>query len=230
MSKMAFGMLISSLLFSGCSIIKSSVQPLDRPPERIVEGLAQSSVDKIYGYPVAVGMNEDGKEYIEQIQFVDGIPWGWKIGRVAMHCLFDSCSFSLWEFIGFPFELINSNYPEYIYFVVYDDGNNVIRAIPQDSPEGRQISALPWIAPRQETQVKNRKPTVKRFTLEERIAASQKTVVKKVGSDLSKQKTALPVSKEVKTIQTEKTKSSATLEAMLNDGLITREEYERMRK
>ena len=69
--------LIGLLLLNGCSIIKAARQPLDRPPEAIVPGRTQTSMDKIYGQPVAVGMSADGKDYIEQLQFVDGIPWGW---------------------------------------------------------------------------------------------------------------------------------------------------------
>jgi hypothetical protein len=238
-------------LLTGCSIIKAARQPLDRPPEDIVPGRTQASMDKIYGHPVAVGMSADGKEYIEQLQFVDGIPWGWKIGRIAAHSILDGCTYFLWEFIGFPIELINSDYPEYIYYVVYDDNNNVIKAVSQDSVEGRKYATLPWSVPRQEYVHVNRRKTVERLSLEERIAAAEKIInetnkaiqLKNIenkesinATSSTKNFSRLPA-KDIDTskpTQKEKTLGSSlstpTIETMLKEGLITKEEYERMKK
>lgn len=223
------------LLLTGCSIIKAARQPLDRPPEDIVSGRTQASMDKIYGHPVAVGMSSDGKEYIEQLQFVDGIPWGWKIGRIAAHSILDGCTFFLWEIVGFPIELINSNYPEYLYYVVYDDNNNVIKAVSQDSIEGRKYATLPWSVPRQKYVHVNREKTVERLSLKERIAAADKIVNgngERKSSALKnveqKEATAAKSKKKERTLDA--SAPISTLESMLKDGLITKEEYERITK
>ena len=243
--------LIGLLLLNGCSIIKAARQPLDRPPEAIVPGRTQTSMDKIYGQPVAVGMSADGKDYIEQLQFVDGIPWGWKIGRIVAHSILDGCTFFLWEFVGFPIELINSGYPEYIYYVVYDDNNNVIKAVSQDSVEGRKYATLPWSVPRQKYVHVNRRKTVERLSLEERIAAAEKIINetnKAIQSKNIENKESINATSKTKNFSrlpakdidtsksTQKEKSlgsslsTPTIETMLKEGLITKEEYERMKK
>lgn len=223
------------LLLAGCSIIKAARQPLDRPPEKIIPGRTQKSVDRIYGYPVAVGMSADGKEYVEQLQFVDGIPWGWKITRIVVHSVLDSCTYFLWEFIGFPIELINSDYPEYIYYVVYDDNNNVIKAVSQDSIEGRKYATLPWSVPRQKYVHVNRGETVERLSLKERIAAADKIVNgngERKSSALKnvEQKEAATAKSKKKERTLDASAPISTIESMLKDGLITKEEYERITK
>lgn len=239
------------LLLAGCSIIKAARQPLDRPPEKIIPGRTQKSVDRIYGYPVAVGMSADGKEYVEQLQFVDGIPWGWKIGRIVAHSVLDGCTYFLWEFIGFPIELINSDYPEYIYYVVYDDNNNVIKAVSQDSVEGRKYATLPWSVSRQKYVHVNRRKTVERLSLKERIAAAEKiinetnksiqtkNIEKKefIKAKNSKKSSSQLSARDIGTSKSEQkeksvgpSSSTSTFEAMLKDGLITKEEYERITK
>ena len=239
------------LILTGCSIIKAARQPLDRPPEKIIPGRTQKSIDRIYGCPVAVGMSEDGKEYIEQLQFVDGIPCGWKITRIVVHSVLDSCTWFLWEFVGFPIELLNSDYPEYIYYVVYDDNNNVIKAVSQDSVEGHKYASLPWSAPRQKYVHVNRPKTVERLSLEERIAAAEKIAneahksiqSKKVEKKESICETSLTnefsrlTSRDIDASKSKKkvknlapASSVSTIEAMLKEGLITKEEYERIKK
>jgi hypothetical protein len=230
--------LMGLLLLNGCSIIKAASQPRSRPPEAIVPGITQASIDKIYGEPMAVGMSADGKEYIEQLQFVDGIPLGWKIGRIAVHSILDGCTFFLWELIGFPIEVINSDHPEYVYYIVYDDNDNVIRAIPQDSEEGLRLATLPWSASKQECYEGDSRFRVKRLRLEERIAAAEE-----IAKALNK--SAMPQSKKkneyakrtsstngVSRLELKETtkKEMSTLELMLKEGLITQEEYERIKK
>ena len=230
--------LMGLLLLNGCSIIKAASQPQSRPPEAIVPGLTQASMDKIYGQPVSVGMSADGKEYIEQLQFVDGIPLGWKIGRIATHTILDGCTFFLWELIGFPIEVINSDHPEYIYYVVYDDNDNVIRAIPLDSEEGLRLATLPWSASKQECYEGESRARVKRLKLEERIAA-----VEVIAETLNKSVVQQSEEKNEYVKQTSSTnsvsrlglkeatkKEMSTLEVMLKEGLITQEEYERIKK
>ena len=230
--------LMGLLLLNGCSIIKAARQPQSRPPEAIVPGLTQASMDKIYGQPVSVGMSADGKEYIEQLQFVDGIPWGWKIGRIATHTILDGCTFFLWELIGFPIEVINSDHPEYIYYVVYDDNDNVIRAIPLDSEEGLRLATLPWSASKQECYEGDSRSRVKHLKLEERIAA-----VEVIAETLNKSVVQQSKEKNEYVKQTSSTnsvsrlglkeatkKEMSTLEVMLKEGLITQEEYERIKK
>ena len=226
------------LLLNGCSIIKAATQPRSRPPEAIVPGITQASIDKIYGEPMAVGMSADGKEYIEQLQFVDGIPLGWKIGRIAVHSILDGCTFFLWELVGFPIEVINSDHPEYIYYVVYDDNDNVIRAIPQDSEEGLRLATLPWSASNQECSEGDSRSRVKRLKLEERIAAAEviaetlnKSVVQqsKEKNEYVKQTSSTNSVSRLELKETTK-KEMSTLEVMLKEGLITQEEYERIKK
>ena len=200
--------------------------------------MSRDSVDRIYGHPVAVGLSSDGKDYIEQIQFVDGVPWGWKIGRIVVHCALDNWTFFLWEFVGFPFELLNSEYPEYVYYVIYDDSNNVVKVIPQDSPEGRKIAALPWSAPRQEYYAYARKPTVNRPSLEDRIALGRKVSSDhhKMSKTAKDKKVAMPIAGD-KYHKTEKGSvkvnadngDGTSLESMLKDGLISQDEYNRLK-
>ena len=241
--------LMGLLLLNGCSIIRAASQPRSRPPEAIVPGITQASIDKIYGEPMAVGMSADGKEYIEQLQFVDGIPLGWKIGRIAVHTILDGCTFFLWELIGFPIEVIYSEHPEYIYYVVYDDSDNVIRAISQDSEEGLRLARLPWSATNQGCYEGDSRPRVRRLRLEERIAAAEKIINETNKAVLSKNienkesinatsKTKnfsrLPAKDISKSKQKGKSlgssSSSLTIETMLEEGLITKEEYERITK
>ncbi|MDO5462803.1 MAG: hypothetical protein Q4F99_04905 [bacterium] len=130
--------------FSGCAIIMSSTLPVERSPERLVAGMSQERVDRTYGAPIATGMSADNKEYIEQIQFIDGTPVGWKIARIHIHSFLDSWTFFLWEIPGTIIEMCNDDYSEYTYFVIYDDEDNVVRKVPLNSPEGCTLSALPW--------------------------------------------------------------------------------------
>lgn len=161
-------MLALASLVSGCSIFMSARLPLARPPDGIVPGKTQQEIDAVYGHPVAVGMSADGKEYVEQIQFVDGIRMRWKVLRVVAHCLCDDLTIFLWEFIGTPIEMMNADYPEYVYYVVYDEQDRVVRSVAQDSPEGKRLASLPWTSPRLPPQPTNRKATVRRIPVSER--------------------------------------------------------------
>jgi hypothetical protein len=230
--------LMGLLLLNGCAIIKAASQPRSRPPEDIIPGRTQVSVDAVYGHPVAVGMSADGKEYIEQIQFVDGISLRGKIVRVVLHTMLDCCTYFLWELVGFPIEVINSDHPEYIYYVVYDDNDNVIRAIPQDSEEGLRLATLPWSASNQECYEGDSRSRVKRLKLEERIAAAEviaetlnKSVVQqsKEKNEYVKQTSSTNSVSRLELKETTK-KEMSTLEVMLKEGLITQEEYERIKK
>lgn len=141
---LVFGLGIICGSLSGCAIIMSSTLPVERSPDRLVEGMTQVRVDRTYGAPIAAGMSADNAEYIEQIQFVDGTPVGWKIARIHIHSILDACTLFLWELPGTIIESCNSDYPEYIYFVIYDDENRVVRKVAFDSPEGQQLAQLPW--------------------------------------------------------------------------------------
>lgn len=122
----------------------SSTLPVERAPERLVEGMTQARVDRTYGAPIAAGMCAENKEYIEQIQFVDGTPVGWKIARIHIHSILDSWTLFLWELPGTLIEACYADYPEHIYFVIYDDENCVVRKVAFDSPEGQRLAQLPW--------------------------------------------------------------------------------------
>ena len=229
--------LMGLLFLNGCSIIKAASQPRSRPPEDIIPGRTQVFVDAVYGYPVAVGMSADGKEYIEQIQFVDGISLRGKIVRIALHTILDCCTYFLWELVGFPVEVINSDHPEYIYYVVYDDNDNVIRAIPLDSEEGLRLATLPWAASKQECYEGDSRFRVKRLSLEERIAAAEEIAkaLNKSAMPQSKKKneyakrTSSPNSVSRLELKETTKKEMSTPELMLKEGLITQEEYERIK-
>lgn len=157
------------LLLQGCSIITASMQPLSRPPEKLNEGSYRDWVDNKYGYPIATGFTADGTEYVEQIQFVDGVPMGWKVFRIVLHSVADNLTYFLWEFIGFPMELALGSHPEYVYYLVYDENDQLVRKIPEESMEGRSLSKLEWSSPRLPRERWGRAPSVSRMTLDERM-------------------------------------------------------------
>lgn len=158
----------SMTFIQGCAIIMATKLPLDRDPEELVSGRIQGSIDRKYGYPVAAGMSADGREYIEQVQFVDGIHMHWKVTRIVTHAVLDDLTIFLWEFIGTPIELCCDDYPEYVYYLVYDDKNRLVRKIDRNSPEGEELAKLKWSAPILPTSNINRPPTVYRIPPEER--------------------------------------------------------------
>ena len=133
-------------LLSGCAIVMASKLPIARPPNRLAPGVERAFVDRNYGYPVAGGLSEDG-ECVEQLQFVDGVPIGWKVARFCTHTVLDICTYGIWELLGTPIELANMNYPTYIYYVLYDSEGRIVKAVPADSEEGRAFSRLPWSSP-----------------------------------------------------------------------------------
>jgi hypothetical protein len=83
----------------------------------------------------------------EQIQFIDGIPIGWKVVRFCTHGVLDAATYFLWEFIGTPLELYYSDYPTYVYYVIYDSDGKIVRAVDAQTPEGREYSKLQWTLP-----------------------------------------------------------------------------------
>ena len=133
-------------LLSGCAIVMASKLPIARPPSRLSPGVERAFVDRNYGYPIAGGLSEDG-EYVEELQFVDGVPIGWKVARFCIHSVLDACTYCIWELLGTPIELANMNYPTYVYYVVYDSEGKVVSAVPADSEEGRAFAKLPWSSP-----------------------------------------------------------------------------------
>lgn len=137
---------LSAFVFSGCSIYMAANLPIERPPSGLYTGKSMVEVDGRYGFPVAVGTTVDG-EYAEQIQFIDGVSIGWKTARWCIHSTLDALSYCLWEFIGTPIEWANKDYPIYVYYIIYDSEGNIIRAVDRNSPEGVEISKLPWTVP-----------------------------------------------------------------------------------
>ncbi len=133
-------------LLSGCSIVMSSKLPIDRPPEELTAGVSMAYVDHRFGYPIACGLDSGGN-YAEQIQFIDGIPIGWKVARFCTHGVLDAATYFLWEFIGTPLELYYSDYPTYVYYVIYDSDGKIVRAVDAQTPEGREYSKLQWTLP-----------------------------------------------------------------------------------
>ena len=133
-----------TLLFQGCAILMASGLPTARSPEHLTPGKTQAAIDLFYGCPIAAGYSDDGLEYIEQIQFIDGCPIGWKVARICIHSVLDACTYFLWEIPGFIIEASNFYYPEHTYFLVYNANNELVRAIPLHSPEGQTLANLPW--------------------------------------------------------------------------------------
>ena len=127
----------------GCATILATQLPVARPPEELVSGVTQARVDYVYGAPIAAGMSADNREYVEQVKFVDGVRVGWKITRICVHVWLDLNTFFIWEVPGTLYESLQS-YPEYVYFLVYDKENQLVRAVPADSPEGEAFMNLPW--------------------------------------------------------------------------------------
>lgn len=39
-------------------------------------------------------------------------------------------------------------YPIYVYFVIYDENNQIVRTVNADTPEGKKYMALDWSVPR----------------------------------------------------------------------------------
>jgi hypothetical protein len=123
--------------------------------------------------------------------------------------------------------------------------------VSQDSVEGRKYATLPWSVPRQEYVHVNRRKTVERLSLEERIVAAEKIINetnKAIQSKNIENKESINATSSTKNFsrlpakdidtskptQKEKTLGSSlstpTIETMLKEGLITKEEYERMKK
>lgn len=200
-------------LLGGCSIIMASRLPISRPPEKLVEGVERAFVDGHYGYPLAIDRNDAGL-YTEQIQFIDGTPVGWKIARCCIHGGLDACTYFLWEFIGTPIELCNMKYPVYVYFVIYDENNRIIRTVNADTPEGKKYMALDWSVPRDPDLKVNLNDNVRRGT----------------ASVPTKNVTSVPVDNvlTVSHIEKEQKKASSsfeTLQKLRQDGEISEQEY-----
>lgn len=140
--------LISLLLpaFAGCSVYMSATLPIARSVEYLQPGCYMGDVDRKFGYPIAVGEDFNG-DHSEQIQFIDGVPIGWKVFRFCAHSTCDALTYCLWEFVGTPIELVNRDFPTYTYYLVYDNQDRLIRAIPENSEEGRRFSTLKWTVP-----------------------------------------------------------------------------------
>jgi hypothetical protein len=133
------------LLCQGCAMKMACNLPVARPPEKLVPGIAQSRVDRIYGAPIAAGMGNDQQTYIEQVKFIDGVPMGWKFARIFIHVGLDLNTFFIWELPGTIIESRYAIYPEHTYFLVYDKENLLVRAIPETSLEGADIAKLSWV-------------------------------------------------------------------------------------
>lgn len=103
-------------------------------------------IDSKYGFPIAMGEDYDGF-HAEQIQFIDGVHLGWKITRFSVHTFLDGLTYGLWEFLGTSDELLNREYPIYVYYIVYDEHNRVVKKVYANSEEGIAYSKLNWSAP-----------------------------------------------------------------------------------
>ena len=137
------------VLISGCAIICALAGPDSAPPDGLKKGVTQREVDTIYGYPVAVGMSTDGSEYVEQVQFIDGSTPEAKLFRFLIYAICDAGTYMFTELLFFPIEMsIQEQHGRYVYFIVYDDENKIVRAMDIDSSEGRMLYALPWAASR----------------------------------------------------------------------------------
>lgn len=161
----------SLLLWSGCAIVMSSTLPIARPPKNIVQGMSMREVDRAYGFPVAAGELESG--HIEQLQFIDGVPIGWKVARFCIHTVLDGCTYCLWELLGTPIEMANRDFTTYVYFVIYDADGKVVRTVDAASPEGRRLAALPWAVPRNENLQVNKMRDVRNNVLAHNIPKAE---------------------------------------------------------
>ena len=131
---------------NGCSIYMAAHLPIERSPEKLTAGKDRQWVDRTYGYPLATGVLQSGDQ-IEQIQFINGTPIGWKVARICTHGTLDALTYCLWELIGTPIELTHSDYPTHLYYVIYDADNKIVRAVDGASEEGVKISKMDWSIP-----------------------------------------------------------------------------------
>lgn len=120
--------------------------PVARPPSELSQGQTMAYVDRRFGYPIAMGDDADGY-HVEQLQFVNGIPVGWKVARFCMHGVLDACTYCLWELVGTPLELASRNYKTEVFYVVYDEEGKIVRSVSADSAEGAQFAHLNWSKP-----------------------------------------------------------------------------------
>ena len=190
-----FCLFVSLLLGSGCAIVMSATLPIARPPKDLVQGMTMQEVDRVYGFPVAAGAFENG--HVEQLQFVDGVPIGWKVARFCIHTALDCCTYCIWELLGTPLEMANRDFKTYVYFVIYDADDKVVRTVDAASPEGRRLAALPWAVPRNENLQVNMLRDVRNNVLAHNIPKSEmpetedasavaKHVPEKASDDLTK--------------------------------------------
>jgi hypothetical protein len=135
--------------------------PVERPPEDLKAGVERSWVERNYGYPLAFDINDAGG-VVEQIQFVDGVPKDDKRFRVVLHTSLDYCTLCIWEIIGTPFELCMQagGYPTYVYFLEYDDGGKLVRAVDSNSQDGIRYRGQQWTVPEKEGLEFNESPAV----------------------------------------------------------------------
>lgn len=152
--------LLMMVASSGCAIVMASKLPIARPPAQLAPDVDREFVDHHYGFPVAIGISKQGN-YTEQIQFIDGVSIGEKTARYCIHGALDALSYCIWEVVGTPYEMMNSDFKTYVYFIEYDSENRIISAVDADSPAGADYKDLPWAKPMIEGLKVNKDPSIR---------------------------------------------------------------------
>ncbi len=86
---------------------------------------------------------------------------GEKTARYCIHGVLDALSYCIWEVVGTPYEILNSDFRTYVYFIEYDSENRIISAVDADSPAGADYKGLPWAKPMIEGLKVNMDPSVR---------------------------------------------------------------------
>lgn len=153
-------LMMAAAVTSGCAIVMASKLPIARPPSQLTPYVDREFVDHHYGFPVAIGISKRGN-YTEQIQFIDGVSIGEKTARYCIHGALDALSYCIWEVVGTPYEMLNSDFKTYVYFIEYDSENRIISAVDADSPDGADYKDLPWAKPMIEGLKVNKDPSIR---------------------------------------------------------------------
>lgn len=92
--------------FQGCSVHMAINQP-EKVDYKLLEqgGMPRDLMVTRMGIPVSSIKNEDGTR-TDVFQFYEGSATEWKYGRAAFNFAADVASFSLWELVAWPVEVI----------------------------------------------------------------------------------------------------------------------------
>ena len=223
----AFGILL--LAVQGCSIILASTLPLSRPPGKLLPGKPQEEVDRQYGRPIAAGMSPGGL-YIEQVQFVDGVTVGTKVFCICLNSFADALTLFFWEPFGTIAEASSRNFTEYVFYIVYNEQNQIVRVVPENSEEGHYFALLSWASPR----IRNgmQRPVARRLAPYERKPVPSEAIAASVQMAISN---GVANRVGIQTIDEKRTSTNGVVQvhddvAQMHENKLARQQVEQLRK